>query len=71
MGKENDHLERAKYTRNPYVLVSKITKSDRRKNSKKMLLYLFKRCAYKRVKYECQINLCVMGLTKTTTVCFS
>ena len=31
MGKESDHLERAKYTRNPYVLVSEITKSDGRK----------------------------------------
>ena len=31
MGKENDHLEQAKYTRNPYVLVSEITKSDGKK----------------------------------------
>ena len=67
MGKESDHLERAKYTRKPYVRVSEITISDGRKK----YCYLFKRCAYERVKYECQINLCVMGLTKTTVVCFS
>ena len=31
MGKESDHLERAKYTRKPYVRVSEITITDGRK----------------------------------------
>ena len=44
MGKESDRLEWAKYMRKPYILVSEITKSDGR--SKKLLLYLFQRCAY-------------------------